>query len=315
MSASAACWLAVSVKGRAASSFARRALRRPCAPAGALALMLAHQGQRQLAGEQLVIGQPRDMRRFRVEIDRRLRVMDLGERRREAIPAALGDERRVQPFRQVGQACHRLADGAGQRLAGNARGHRIDRLDQRQAGEILFVDDVVRVDHGRAAVEPLDLAADIERRADRQRLFEIVAMGVEEGEGDLAGVVMGEDPPRNAPVAARRLLVTVDADLEGDDGAFRRQRDARLVAPVDDADGKVEEEIDDARRVLLVRPADQPAERDAELRPDAGKAGDRAEEGVEDVRAHGVGRGQAARPALMRCSSLALSFASRAFRS
>ena len=111
---------------------------------------------------------------------------------------------------------------------------------------------------------------------------------MEEGEGDLAGVVMGEDPPRDAPVAARRLLVAVDPDLEGDDGAFRRQRDARLVAPVDDADGKVEEEIDDPRRLLLVRPADQPGERNAQLRPDAGKAGDRAEEGVEEGRAHGV---------------------------
>ncbi len=228
------------------------------------------------------------MRRGRLEIGGGFRVVHLGQRRREALPAASRDQQRVEPFGQRRQAGDRLADGAGQRLAGDAGGHRVDRLDQRQAGEIRLVDDVVRMDHGRAAVEPLDLAADIERSADRQRLFEVVAMGVEEGEADLAGVVVGEDPPRDAPVAARRLLVAVDAHLEGDDGAFRRQRDAGLLAAVDDADRQVEEEIDDARRILLVRPADQPAERHAELRPDAGKAGDRAEEGVEDVGAHGL---------------------------
>ena len=81
--------------------------------------------------------------------------------------------------------------------------------------------------------------------------------------------------------------------------------------------GKVEQEIDDARRLLLVRPADQPGEGNTQLRPDAGKAGDRSEEGVEDVRAHGrpwLSR-QAARLALMRCSSLALSFWRAALRS
>ena len=84
---------------------------------------------------------------------------------------------------------------------------------------------------------------------------------------DLAGVVVGEDPLGDAPVAARRLLVAVDAHLERDDGAFRRQGDARLVAPVDDADRQVEQEIDDARRVVLVGAADQTAERPPSFGP------------------------------------------------
>ena len=91
---------------------------------------------------------------------------------------------------------------------------------------------------------------------------------------------MGEDAVGDAPVAARRLLVAVDAHLQRDDRAFRRERDARLVAAVDEADGQVEEEVDDARRVRRLGPPTSRRSASAELRPDAGKAGDRAEEGL-----------------------------------
>ena len=53
-----------------------------------------------------------------------------------------------------------------------AGGHRIDRLDQRQAGEVRLADDVVGMDHGRPAVEPFDPAADVAGLADRQRLLQ-----------------------------------------------------------------------------------------------------------------------------------------------
>ena len=62
----------------------------------------------------------------------------------------------------------------------------------------------------------------------------------------------------------------------------RRQRDAGLAAPVDDADGQMEQEVDDPRRGVGIGAAEQPAERLAELLADAVEAGDRAEQGVEE---------------------------------
>ena len=64
------------------------------------------------------------------------------------------------------------------------------------------------------------------------------------------------------------------------------QCDAGLAAAVDDADGQVEEQIDDARRLAHLAARQQPAEGQAKLGPDAGKAGHRAEKGVENVRPH-----------------------------
>ena len=56
--------------------------------------------------------------------------------------------------------------------------------------------------------------------ADRHHLFQPWLLGVEEGQRDLAGVVMRKDPVGDALVAARRRLVAVDAQVERDDRAL-----------------------------------------------------------------------------------------------
>ena len=81
-------------------------------------------------------------------------------------------------------------------------GQRIDRLDQRQALRVAGQRDVVGMDHRRAAVEPFHAAADDDVLADRHRLFQPGGVGVEEGQRDLAGVVM-RDRPGRAPSGCR----------------------------------------------------------------------------------------------------------------
>ena len=78
MSAIAACWLPVSWKGRAAISLARSLPSPLRAPPGAAPLVLAHQGQRELARQQFVVGEAGDVRRLRFEVGRGLRVVGVG---------------------------------------------------------------------------------------------------------------------------------------------------------------------------------------------------------------------------------------------
>ena len=118
----------------------------------------------------------------------------------------------------------RVGDGLRQRLAGETGGHRIDRLDQREGGEILLADDVVGVDHRRAAVEPLNRAGDVTRLADGERLLQVVALGMEEDETDLAGVVVGVDPiALEGPERSTPVFCNVDAG-ESCDVAMRYYR-------------------------------------------------------------------------------------------
>lgn len=124
--------------------------------------------------------------------------------------------------------------------------------------------------------------------AHRHRLFEIGGMGVEEGQPDLAGVVMGIDAVGHRAVAARRRLVTVDAHVERDDGACRRERDARPVAAVDDGVRQHEQQVAGACRPLAKIGRHDLLDQRADLRPDAGKRGDRDEQRIEQGRSHAL---------------------------
>ena len=120
------------------------------------------------------------------------------------------------------------------------------------------------------------------------RLFEIGGMGMKEGQRDLAGVVMGVDPVGHRPVAARRRLVAVDAHIERDDRAFGRKRDARPVAAVDDGMRQHEQKVARARGAVTKVGRDNLLDQRADLRPDAGKRGDRDKQRIEDGRTHDV---------------------------
>ena len=188
------------------------------APAG-LAHAPAHQCQRQLPGQQFVMGQPPAGRGEQIEVGRCNRIVQADQRFAQRRPVLARQQGPVGPFGQVRETVQHLLDALAQDLAGQACGHRIDRFDERQVARLVDADHVVRVDHGCAAVEPFDFPGNQHRLADRQCLFQPVAFAAEEGEGDLARFVMAEHAPRHPGLAARRRLVPVDAQCQRDDGS------------------------------------------------------------------------------------------------
>ena len=113
-------------------------------------------------------------------------------------------------------------------------------------------------------------------------------MGMEEGQRDLAGVVMGIDAVGHGSVAARRRLVAVDAHVERDDGACRRERDARAGcggrSPCAAARTRGRQRAPGGRQIGR----DDLLDQRADLRPDAGKRGDRDKQRIEHGGAHDV---------------------------
>ncbi len=188
--------------------------------------MRAHQRERKLAGQQFVIGEPRPGRRFR----QRCRPARPG---RCTLRSASAKEREALA-REPGRRPAIPADRAGASSAASTAlrtwlrrepfGQRIDRLDQRQLGEIGLVDHAVGMHHLPHAVVERDRAGDVAPLADRQQLFEIVRARVEEGEDDVAGVVAGIDLIGRARAVGRRRPVAVDGDRDRDDACRAPRR-------------------------------------------------------------------------------------------
>ena len=174
-----------------------------------------HQPERQLPGQQFVIGQPPARRILQIDIGLVAWRVQAASGFRESLEnPCFATTCRIDPLRQFRHprpATTRIA--LRSTLRRNAGGQRIDRFDQRQVGGVRFGDDMVRMNDGRSAVEPFDTAGDQHRSRRREAAFSShCRLGVEEDEADLAGLVMGEDPVRahwTAP--ARRGLVPVDA--------------------------------------------------------------------------------------------------------
>jgi len=91
---------------------------------------------------------------------------------------------------------------------------------------------------------------------------------MEEGEGDFAGVVMRENPVGRRPVAARRRLMAVDAQVERHDRALGRKRDARPVAAVYDRVREHEKQVADAGRTIAEIGRHDLCDHPGDLRPD-----------------------------------------------
>ena len=149
--------------------------------------------QRDLPREEFVIGEPAPGRRLQVEICGIARMVQPLETLFDRGEAVLGGQRCVQPFGQIGQTLHRRLDSLAQRLGREPRRHRIDRLDQRQLVHVFHRRSIVRMHHGGAAVEPVDLAGDDDIRTHGQRLFQPVALDAEIGERQFAGLIMDEN--------------------------------------------------------------------------------------------------------------------------
>jgi hypothetical protein len=119
--------------------------------------------------------------------------------------------------------------------------------------------------------------------ADREERFQIVAFGVKVGECQRTGVVIGFDAVRQARTVRRRRAVAVDSHRDGGDRAWHHVAQFGAGAAVDGAGRQMEQQIDDARRRIFA--PEQAAIKLLELRPDAGKRGQRGKQRIEQRRA------------------------------
>ena len=174
-------------------------------------------------------------------------------------------------------------DGLADLIEAEAFGQRIDRLDQRQLGEVRLVHHAVGMHHLQHAVVERDRAGHVAPLADRQELLQVILARVEIGEDEIAGLVAGVDLVGRARPVRRRRPVAVDGDRDGDDGVGLHIAQLRPRAAVDRAGRQVEQQIDDARHVVA---AEQAAIELLDLRPDAGQARERREQRIEHVWPH-----------------------------
>ncbi len=263
---------------RAQAAFAGRAA------AGLPAHMRAHQRERELAGQQFVIGEPRPRQALRQNVVRLGRPVQMAQRGGEGGKALARDPGLVLPFGQIRQPRQRVVHRPPHIAGGQPLGQRIDRLDQRQRGEALLVHHAVGMHHLQHAVVEFGGAGDVARLAHRQQLLQVVAARVEIGQRDVAGVVVGVDAIGRARAMRRRRPVIVHRHRHGDHLAGLHVAQFGARAAVDGARRQMKQEIDHARRLAL----EQPGIVLFQLRPDAGQAGERGEQGVEHERAHGA---------------------------
>ena len=273
----------VSANGSAASSRRANAPSARCARPGMARMRAAHEEQRELVGEQFVIGEAGRRRTGRVDVLGPRRLMHRAER--------LGERRQVQPahglvadpFRQPRQALERSLGGAGDGARVEAFGQPVDRLDRGQAGELLGVHHPVGMDDLPPAVPKLELARDPAPGPDRQFRAHPFVVGEEEDEFDVAGVVLDQHLERRARARVRRLAMLGHGRLDGHDRVGNRVADFRPRAPVDGRLRQVEEDVDHPRALGLV---EQAVEEFRVLRPDSRQGDCRGEERIEERRTH-----------------------------
>ena len=205
---------------------------------------------------------------------------------------------RILPLRQFRQTRQGAVNRLAHLIEAQPFSQRIDRFDQRQARQSRLVDDAVGMHHLQHAVVKAGRAGDVAKLADRQKLFQIVTTGVEEGQDQGAGLVAGIDLVGHARPVRRRWPMPVDGHRHGDHRAGNDVTQFRTGASIDDPAGQMKQEID---RPSLLLAADEAPVEALELRTDAGQRGESSKERIEPVRAH-VTTPRDARP---RCWSAA----------
>ena len=223
------------------------------AVAGPLPHMRAQQGERELAGEQFVISQPRPRRACRIERVRLLGAMNCAQRAGEIRIMVAREPGRVLPLRQFRDAFERSIDRLAHLVRVQPFGQRIDRVDQRQPGKPFGIDHTVGMQHLQVPVVERRGARHVAQLALGQELFQIILARVEIGDGQRVGVVESIDVVGRARPVRRRRPVALDGDGDSDDRIRPHLAQLRLVAPVDEAGRQVEEQVDDARRLAVAR--------------------------------------------------------------
>ena len=247
----------------------------------------AHQRQRELARQQLIIGQPTPRQGLGLQGFDALRPVQrpqsLGERRK----AVLRQPGRVLPLGEPRQPVHRSRRRLGEDPRGQALRHAIDRLDRRHGAEGVLLHDPVGMDDLAAALPQFDLARDEADFSLRQHLTQATRIGVEEDQRHVAAFILDHDAIRRAAAPGRARPV-----LGNPRGESRRLADGRVEdgpgeAAVHPGMGKMEHKVDDAGRTVGF--SQQPVVELGEFRPHARQGGDGREQRIEKRRAHGHG--------------------------
>ncbi len=245
ISASARCCAAVSAKGRASWIVCRSFPSVRQGPSRTFLETLADDGERQLVGEKLVIGEARPGGRRKQQIVSALRGMQTRDRLGKAWPVLLGEKAGVDPLGQIGK----LRQGSGEDFAEGGvrepRGQRINRLDQRQVTQPLRRRHMIGMRHLQVAVIGFELAGDEPLAADGQEPLEIGRIGLEVDKLERAGIVLDQNlvrRPPAAPSAAGPMLG--HPDLERGQLSGARVGDSRNERPVDDPHRQMPQKID-----------------------------------------------------------------------
>jgi len=153
---------------------------------------------------------------------------------------------------------------------------RVNRFDQRQRCKASFVHHAIGVNHLQHTVVEFGCAGDVAHFAFGQQLVQIIAVRIEIGQCDVAGVVARVDAIGRT--RATRGAGPVLADCHFDGNHLTRLYIAQFWPgpPVGRARWQVEQEVDNARRFTI----EQPRIKLLELRSNAGKAGERGKQGV-----------------------------------
>ena len=250
---------------------------------GLFAQSRAHEQQGELVRHEFVVGEAGRSRAGGVDVLRDARPVHRRQRLAEArqfetVARAFGD-----PFGQARQALQSALGCARDGALVEAFGQRIDRLDGRQPGDFVRVQDAVGVNDLADAVIELELAGDPACRADRQARAHPLGIGEEKDKHDIAGVVLDQHLERRARAQVWGRPVLRDPRLDGDEGPGNRVADLWPRPPVERRIGQVEQHVEHAR---ALRPVEQPVEQFCVLGSDPGQRGGRGEQGVEKRRAH-----------------------------
>ena len=194
----------------------------------------AHQRQRQLPGQQFVVGQPRPERPIRQNVSDILRDVDARQRlleRRKALRAPAHPARSIPAASAACRAQARLR-GASIRSQDLRSADRPDRSAV-SLRETLLVDDAIGMDHLQRAVEHLHGARHVTHCADRKLLLDKTRPGAKVGQHDIAGIVAGVDQMRRARAVRRRRAMAVDRDARASRSrpARRRESSAAIAGP------------------------------------------------------------------------------------
>lgn len=192
---------------------------------------------------------------------------------RERRPFPLGDESRVQPFREIGQERQGGAHGLANRIGKQACGQGPDGFERGKAVAFGPAYDMVGLGHRQIALKGSGLAGDEEFGANR-RAGHVARL--EEDQIELPGVVLGADDGRLSGAAG--LAQGEDADMGCQDFAgceIVSFCDCAQNAPVNNPFGQGEQQIQHAAAARdLLQQGSVPG-------TDAGQACQRCEEGGE----------------------------------